>query len=520
MAKAKNAVPEGHHTVTPQLTLDNAAQAIEWYKKALGAEEVARAVGPDGKIMHAEMRIGDSRIMLNDAMMGGEGPQGDRRVTGVALALRGGLRRAVQPRRRGGRAGCSTGRWGRWRISSGAIAAEPSPTRTGTSGRSRRTRKISRREEMQQRQEEFMKTVRAAADAQLVAARQRISRSHENRRNHEIQPASCPPSFVVPCTIWNAQPHTSCLRILEPARARPPSKYQMFPETIGQDIRIGLRVLRQGTCVLRARGRRARARHLRRHDDVQRRQRRDAARILISERRPAGERQLHGSVERQLLRRQRPDQRDGLRGDPAGAAVVRAAGRVPQRFDGQRHGRRQAAALHRRLHDRRLPAASSACADDGPRFHGGGQHSPAPKRWRSSATASGSATSAARQDIVGKRVRINGKPATIIGVMPKGFAFPINEELWLPLFSEFPPRPRNDPASISPAVLGLLKPGVSLDQANAEFTALAKRLRRRVSGDQQAVQHRAGREADQHVHAASAARHAAARCSASASACC
>src|SRR5947207_2605717 len=78
--------------------------------------------------------------------------------------------------------------------------------------------------------------------------------------------------------------------------------------------------------------------------------------------------------------------------------------------------------------------------------------------------------------IVGKAVRINGKPATIVGVMPKGFAFPVNEELWLPLYSEFPPRPRNDPASINPAVLGALKPGVSLDQANAEFTGLAKRL--------------------------------------------
>jgi PhnB protein len=75
MAKAKNAVPEGYHTVTPQLTLDNAAQAIEWYKKALGAEETGRAVGPDGKIMHAEIRIGDSKIMVNDAMMGGKGPQ-------------------------------------------------------------------------------------------------------------------------------------------------------------------------------------------------------------------------------------------------------------------------------------------------------------------------------------------------------------------------------------------------------------------------------------------------------------
>src|SRR5438552_10357134 len=75
MAKAKKAVPEGHHTVTPQLTLDNAAQAIDWYKKGLGAEEVARAVGPDGKIMHAEIRIGDSLIMLNDAMRGGKGPK-------------------------------------------------------------------------------------------------------------------------------------------------------------------------------------------------------------------------------------------------------------------------------------------------------------------------------------------------------------------------------------------------------------------------------------------------------------
>jgi PhnB protein len=75
MAKAKSPVPEGFHTVTPQLTLDNAAQAIDWYKKALGAEEVSRAVGPDGKIMHADLRIGNSHIMLNDAIMGGKGPK-------------------------------------------------------------------------------------------------------------------------------------------------------------------------------------------------------------------------------------------------------------------------------------------------------------------------------------------------------------------------------------------------------------------------------------------------------------
>ena len=74
MAKAKHAIPEGHHTVTPQLTLDHAAQAIDWYKRALGAEEVARAGGPDGQIMHAEVRIGNSLIMLNDAMGGSKGP--------------------------------------------------------------------------------------------------------------------------------------------------------------------------------------------------------------------------------------------------------------------------------------------------------------------------------------------------------------------------------------------------------------------------------------------------------------
>jgi PhnB protein len=74
MAKAKHAVPEGHHTITPQLAIDNCAQAIDWYKKAMGATEVTRAEGPDGKIMHAEIRIGDSLIMVNDIMGGGKGP--------------------------------------------------------------------------------------------------------------------------------------------------------------------------------------------------------------------------------------------------------------------------------------------------------------------------------------------------------------------------------------------------------------------------------------------------------------
>jgi predicted permease len=79
-------------------------------------------------------------------------------------------------------------------------------------------------------------------------------------------------------------------------------------------------------------------------------------------------------------------------------------------------------------------------------------------------------------DIVGKGIRLNGKPATVIGVMPKGFAFPTNEEVWIPLFSEYPPRQRNDPAANNPAVLGILRDGVSLDQANAEATTIAKRF--------------------------------------------
>lgn len=72
MAKARSPIPEGFHTVTPHLIFDDAANAIDWYKRALGAEEKSRALGPDGKIIHAELQIGDSRIMLNDAMGGGK----------------------------------------------------------------------------------------------------------------------------------------------------------------------------------------------------------------------------------------------------------------------------------------------------------------------------------------------------------------------------------------------------------------------------------------------------------------
>jgi uncharacterized glyoxalase superfamily protein PhnB len=77
MATKAQAIPKGYHTVTPSLVVDGAAKALDFYKKALEAEEVMRFPGPDGTIMHAEIRIGDSRIMLGDEMpeQGGRGPK-------------------------------------------------------------------------------------------------------------------------------------------------------------------------------------------------------------------------------------------------------------------------------------------------------------------------------------------------------------------------------------------------------------------------------------------------------------
>jgi PhnB protein len=68
MSKAAKPVPEGFHTVTPHLVIRGAADAIEFYKKALGAQEVSRMAGPDGRVMHAELKIGDSIIFLADEM--------------------------------------------------------------------------------------------------------------------------------------------------------------------------------------------------------------------------------------------------------------------------------------------------------------------------------------------------------------------------------------------------------------------------------------------------------------------
>jgi PhnB protein len=76
-----NPIPQGMHTVTPNLVLRDCAKAIEFYKRALGAQEVSRMPAPDGKsIWHAELKIGDSFVYLNDEMpgMGRGAPTSDR----------------------------------------------------------------------------------------------------------------------------------------------------------------------------------------------------------------------------------------------------------------------------------------------------------------------------------------------------------------------------------------------------------------------------------------------------------
>src|SRR5690349_23858325 len=74
MAGQVKPVPSGYHTVTPYLTLSDAASAIDFYKKAFGATENFRMDRPDGKIGHAEIKIGDSIVMLAD-----ESPRSDSR---------------------------------------------------------------------------------------------------------------------------------------------------------------------------------------------------------------------------------------------------------------------------------------------------------------------------------------------------------------------------------------------------------------------------------------------------------
>ena len=79
-------IPDGYHAVTPYLIVDGAAKAIEFYTKAFGAIELFRLAGPDGKLGHAELLIGDSHVMLADEhpAIGARGP---RSIGGSPVSL-------------------------------------------------------------------------------------------------------------------------------------------------------------------------------------------------------------------------------------------------------------------------------------------------------------------------------------------------------------------------------------------------------------------------------------------------
>src|SRR5688572_29611343 len=66
--KRVSPVPAGYHSVTPYLTVDDGARALDFYSRAFGARETERMAGPGGKLMHAEFRIGDSVVMLGDEL--------------------------------------------------------------------------------------------------------------------------------------------------------------------------------------------------------------------------------------------------------------------------------------------------------------------------------------------------------------------------------------------------------------------------------------------------------------------
>jgi uncharacterized glyoxalase superfamily protein PhnB len=85
MTASVKPVPDGFHTATPSMVVRDAAKAIDFYKRVFGAEERMRMPGPDGKIIHAEIKIGDSIIFLSDEIpnMGGKSPQSVGAYTGA-----------------------------------------------------------------------------------------------------------------------------------------------------------------------------------------------------------------------------------------------------------------------------------------------------------------------------------------------------------------------------------------------------------------------------------------------------
>ena len=135
-------VPQGYHTLILYLAVDDAAKAIEYYKTAFGAKERARMDGPDGKIGHAELEIGDSVVMLADPFPhASTTPPSDAGATTASIVMYvedvdGVVSRAVDAAPRSPR---------RSKTSSGATASERSGTRSATSGRSGLTSRTFRR---------------------------------------------------------------------------------------------------------------------------------------------------------------------------------------------------------------------------------------------------------------------------------------------------------------------------------------------------------------------------------------
>ena len=136
-------IPKGFHTLTPYLIVDDAARAIDFYKKALGAKQVFRMDGPNGKVTHAELKIGDSHIMLADEVhemnyrspksLGGSPVSFQVYVKNVdkivdrAVAAGAKLIRPVENMFYGDRAGCVEDQYGhQWHI---ATHIEDVPTR-------------------------------------------------------------------------------------------------------------------------------------------------------------------------------------------------------------------------------------------------------------------------------------------------------------------------------------------------------------------------------------------------------
>jgi PhnB protein len=80
-------VPEGYHSLTPTLVCKDAAQAIDFYKQAFQAKELGRMTGPGGKIGHAELQIGDSRLMLSDEFPGMASAPGPTPNTSCSIVI-------------------------------------------------------------------------------------------------------------------------------------------------------------------------------------------------------------------------------------------------------------------------------------------------------------------------------------------------------------------------------------------------------------------------------------------------